>query len=168
MAQCGATKPHVILTPSAKLRACSGRYRAGCCREPWHTVPQRRSMALYRAIGEIVRFTHDAMGFHGWGAAAFHGTLCRSEPHVMLTPSAQLRACSGRDRAGCCREPWHTVPQRRSMALHRTIGEIVRFTHDAMGFHGWGAAAFHGTLCRSEPHVMLTGGRHRAGRHWNP
>jgi hypothetical protein len=113
MAQRGAAKPHVMLTPSAQLRACSGRDRAG-----WHC-----------RISEIVHSAHYDSGFHGRDTAVFYGTLyhctrpCHTDPfgaaqgmlragsrwsaakrhraprrvHVILTPSAQLRACSGRD-----------------------------------------------------------------------
>jgi hypothetical protein len=54
-------------------------------------------MALHRAISEIVRFTHDDMGVHGWDTAAFHTTAHRSFPHVILTP---FGAAQGRLREG--------------------------------------------------------------------
>jgi hypothetical protein len=75
MARCITAHVHVILTPSAQLRACSGRYRAGWHRGPWCAMPQRRSMTLHGAIGEIVHSVHYDSDFHGWNAAVFYGTL---------------------------------------------------------------------------------------------
>jgi hypothetical protein len=77
--------PHVILTPSAQLRACSGRDLA----------------AFHSAISEMVRFTHHDIDVQGLvlQIQCNHHRIA-PQPHVILTPAAQLKACSGRDRAG--------------------------------------------------------------------
>jgi hypothetical protein len=69
----------------------------------------------------MVRFTHHDMAFHGLALQIqrnHHRILAKS--HVMMTPAAQLRACSGRHLTG----------------IHGAIREMVRFTHHDMAFHG--------------------------------
>jgi hypothetical protein len=90
-----------------------------------------KAMALHRAIGEIVRFTHDDMGFQGCSGRN------AANLHVILTPAAQLRACSGRDRAGCRRRLWRAMLRRGSVTMHCQIGEIVHSVHYDMVLHGF-------------------------------
>jgi hypothetical protein len=62
-----------------------------------------RAMALHRATSEIVHSVHCDMVFY---------CFFQRTPTVILTPSAQLRACSGRDLTTWHWGPWPAVLRR--------------------------------------------------------
>jgi hypothetical protein len=173
MVQHATTKIHVILTPSATLRACSGRHRAAQHRSgtgpsvrwfasltmTWVFMGRvwRMRWVLWYAVPQcqfIVMLTGGRHLTAGQRSSAPQRTFI-----VILPPAATLRACSGRQRAAmpCCAMENNADSVRWFASL--------TMTWVFMGGHGGRSGVPWRAVPQCQFIVMLTGGRHRAAHH---